>query len=859
MATRVASRTLSSRKTKSLAYTNIVSANATNESSSYTRPSDWLTLPTITTADQKFVGLHAVYENSANFCTVRCTMSTGGTFSVDWGDGTSNTGLASNVYQSKSFQYTNTAFDGTLSTRGYKQTLITVTATSGNITAIYIYNRPNASGTTLAGVVNSKMTRYSTGWLDISLSLPYCTTLGFTDVSSTENRMLEQARIYKVSDSMTNYGSLFRGCRAFKSLPVLYHGTSMNNFSYMFQDCWSLDYIPPVLDFTNIGTTNNMFQSCHRLRSVTLALPKVTNADSMLNYCRGLREVNITNVGGSLTGSNKFNASSMLSYCHNLNSVTFDNIDKLQYLNSTFRDCPNLQTVRIPYTTATNLNQCDATFYNCYSLKTTPYLNTSAVFGINSMFGECYSLTSIPAYDFSNVTDAQSTFGGCRSIKEIPKCYTPLMTNANSLFTGCYNLRKDPEWDYSSVTSGDNMFSQSKNLRTVTVNMPQNRNFNSMFSGCHSLLSVNLTTGRGTAQYMTSTFNSCHALTTEGFNWTYTGTTLKTYTGNIYVQDPTVRGDDQSGWITTDTPYYNIRGQTITISGTSLTDGGFDGDGNVTGTYNGVIPGYTSPTTYYIIETDEWTNIRLSLTRGGAPVSGFSNPTGQPTGGLTFKLDGLQLQDMDSTFQYNYGIHTTPTFPSELTAANALRRVDGMFYECWGIKTVPDNFINTINCIYLGSLFRHCYSLEKGPALNASSATDMTYMYESCQSLQYIPTMNTPKCTNYSNFASSCYNLHKAPTMALSSVSTNNNSMFGSCYSLVDGSGITNSIVSIHFDTCNLSGPSLDAIYTNLPTVSGKNINVATNWGSVSTGSAGTYNAPHTPSIATAKGWTVTS
>jgi hypothetical protein len=182
-----------------------------------------------------------------------------------------------------------------------------------------------------------------------------------------------------------------------------------------------------------------------------------------------------------------------------------------------------------------------------------------------------------------------------------------------------------------------------------------------------------------------------------------------------------------------------------------------------------------------------------------------------------------------------------------------------MFYECWGIKTVPDNFINTINCIYLGSLFRHCYSLEKGPALDASSATDMTYMYESCQSLQYIPTMTSPKCTNYNNFASSCYNLHKAPTMALSSVSTNNNSMFGSCYSLVDGSGITNSIVSIHFDTCNLSGPSLDAIYTNLPTVSGKNINVATNWGSVSTGSAGTYNAPHTPSIATAKGWTVTS
>lgn len=849
MATRIASRTLSGRKTKSLAYTNIVSADATNESATYTRPSDWLTLPTITAADHKFVGLHAVYENSPNFCVVRCTMSSSGTYLIDWGDGTTTTS-ANNINQSHSYQYTNSVFDGTLSTRGYKQAIITVTPITGNITALFIYNRPNTTTVTLTGVSTSKLTRYSTGWLDISLALPYCTNLSFTDASSTNNRILEQARIYKVSDSLTSYGSLFRQCYQFRSLPVLYHGTGLNNFNYMFQDCWSLDQVPAVLDFTNITTTNNMFQSCYRIKNINVALPKVTNADSMFNYCRSLREVTITSCGGSLTGSSKFNASSMLSYNTALVSVTFDNIDKLQYLNSTFRDCYSLQSVRIPYSTSNNLNQCDATFYNCRNLKTTPPLNTSAVFGINNMFGECYSLTSIPAYDFSSVTEASGTFGGCRSIKEIPKCYTPLMTNANSLFTSCYNLRKDPEWDYSSVTSGDNMFSQCKSLTSVTANMPVNVNFNSMFGGCQSLLKVNLTTGRSTARYMTSTFNGCHSLPSEGLNWTFTGTSERTYSGNIYIQAAAGNRDgNQSGWITTDTWYPNVIGQTITISGTSLSNGT---------TYDGVIPGYTNPTTYYIVETDEHTQIRISATRGGTPISGFTNATGLPTGGLTFKLNGIILQDMDGTFQYNYAWHTTPTFPAELIAPNAIRRVDGMFYECYSLKIVPDNFIDVSNCTTVGSLFRHCYSLERGPALNTSRAETLDYMYESCWTIQYIPTYNTTKCTNFDNFASSCYNLHKAPTMSMSAT-TYCQSAFGSCYSLVDGSGLTDIRESISFDNCQLSGTSLNAIYTNLPTVSGKNINVTVNWGSVSTGSAGTWNAPHTPSIATAKGWTVSS
>jgi len=850
MSVKIATRSLGIRKNKSLAYSNILSSDSSNESAAWTRPADWVALPTITSSDHKFVGLHAVYENSPNFCTVRCTMSSSGTFLIDWGDGTTTT-AANNTYQSHSFQYTNTAFNGTISTRGYKQTIITVTPITGNITALYIYNRPNASGTTLAGVSTSKLTRYSTGWLDISLALPYCTTLSFTDTSSTENRLLEQAKIYKVSDSMTSYGSLFRHCIAFRSLPVLYQGTSMVDFNYMFEYCFSLRDIPSVLDFTKITTTNQMFQWCLSLRSVTISLPKVTNADSMFCTCKRLKEANITNCGAGLTGGNRFNASSMFSTCNSLNSVTMDNANNINYLNSTFTQCWNLQTVRISYGIG-NLLQTDSTYYACYSLKNVPLLNTSNVFGMNNMHGENYAITFIPSYDTANVTDMQGTFAGCRSLTEAPVLTnTGKVTNMNSIFSTCWTLRKDPGYDYSSVTSADSMFRDCRNLRSLTLNFPKNQNFNNGCNSCYNLLSVTMTTGKATMRYFTSAFSSCHSLPNENFKWTFTtGTTAQTYTGNIYIQDPTGRGDDQSGWIYADTPIWNIRGMTITISGTSLTDGV---------NYDGVISGYTSPTTYYIIDTDEWTQIRLSTTKGGPPAPGFSNPTGLPTGGLTFVLEGLNIQDMDSMFQYCHSFRTPPIFPPEITSPNAIRRVDGMFYECMSINTATDYFINTANMWYLGSIFRHCYSLERAPALLCDSALDMSYMYESCYALQYIPTYTATNVTSYNNFASSCYNLHKAPTMSLSTVSTNNGAMFGSCYSLVDGSGITNSYASINFDNGNLSGTSLNAIYTNLPTTSGKNINVTNNWGSVSSGSAGSWNAPHTPSIATAKGWTVSS
>ena len=67
---------------------------AAKQEGDWVRPSDWLPLPSVSDSEQKFVGLHAIFED-ANFVALRCQAA----YTVDWGDGvvenfTSNTMLA---------------------------------------------------------------------------------------------------------------------------------------------------------------------------------------------------------------------------------------------------------------------------------------------------------------------------------------------------------------------------------------------------------------------------------------------------------------------------------------------------------------------------------------------------------------------------------------------------------------------------------------------------------------------------------------------------------------------------------------------------------------------------------------------
>ena len=101
----------------------------------------------------------------------------------------------------------------------------------------------------------------------------------------------------------------------------------------------------------------------------------------------------------------------------------------------------------------------------------------------------------------------------------------------------------------------------------------------------------------------------------------------------------------------------------------------------------------------------------------------------------------------------------------------------------------------------------------------------MNYMFSGCLSLQNVPALITTAVTSSTNFGS----------------------MFSSCSSLARIEAkdfrFTFSVAS-----CKLSAAALNEIYTNLPTVTGQTITVTGNYGTTG----------DDPTIATAKGWTVT-
>ena len=122
-------------------------------------------------------------------------------------------------------------------------------------------------------------------------------------------------------------------------------------------------------------------------------------------------------------------------------------------------------------------------------------------------------------------------------------------------------------------------------------------------------------------------------------------------------------------------------------------------------------------------------------------------------------------------------------------------------------------------------MFSGCYSLPSIPLLNTALGTHFASMFNSCSSLSWLPAINVGAATSSSSYTS----------------------MFASCYSLekIDASGFK---YTFSVSSCKLSAAALDALYTNLATVSGQTITVSSNWGTTS----------DTPSIATNKGWTVT-
>ena len=261
------------------------------------RPADWLPVPVPSASDQRFVGLAAVFNNGANFITVR----SGVAFKVDWGDGAGWVNYAANTTAEKNLAWSDYS-SGTLTSRGYRQALVTVEAQSGNLTSLDLQQRHSSVPRAVA-----------TAWLDVAVSLPSGTlTFGGWNVYQSN---VERVTIVGVAN--TNFTAMFQYCYSLQSVPLL-NTTNGTNFTAMFQECSSLQSVP-LFNTANGTGFANMFNGCPSLQSVpALNTANGTNFSSMFYNCFSLQSA------PALNTANGTNFASMFQYCYSLQSAALN-------------------------------------------------------------------------------------------------------------------------------------------------------------------------------------------------------------------------------------------------------------------------------------------------------------------------------------------------------------------------------------------------------------------------------------------------------------------------------------------------------------------------------------------------------
>jgi hypothetical protein len=314
------------------------------------RPSDWPAMPA--TATNTIHLLVAVHDHASNVTGVRVSVSSG-TWSVDWGDGTTTSGITSNTTAEHTYDYS----DGDLpavTTRGYKVAVVTITTSGGNI---LVLNTSLAA----AGLVTPLP------WLEMQINAPAATTFNTfggarlcehirfaaigTVTSVSFDGMAALARIDEPGTLFSNVTSLvnvFRSCFALRRLDLSGLGTAITSIQNAFQNCVSLTELTFPSGTLGSSLTNiaSAFSGCSRLASVTLpsgAFSHVTNAGGAFSSCVALMRLSFPSGALVATTSlnNAFGGCSAMRYVEFASALT-----AVTDVASIFNGCSVLQHIK---------------------------------------------------------------------------------------------------------------------------------------------------------------------------------------------------------------------------------------------------------------------------------------------------------------------------------------------------------------------------------------------------------------------------------------------------------------------------------------------------------------------------------
>lgn len=184
----------------------------------YVRPADWLTLTIPTGSEEKFVGLFGVHDHDSNYLA----MSFSGAYTVDWGDGSAPEDYSSGATAEHKYDWDDLS-PSTLTSRGYRQAIVTVTPQSGQqLTVINLQKMHSRSNLTYG---------YTPLWLDVAINGPNLTSI-YIGGGAVNLSALEVCTIGNVG-TLTSCSYMFGHCYSLSSVS-LFDTSSATSMQSMF-------------------------------------------------------------------------------------------------------------------------------------------------------------------------------------------------------------------------------------------------------------------------------------------------------------------------------------------------------------------------------------------------------------------------------------------------------------------------------------------------------------------------------------------------------------------------------------------------------------------------------------------------
>lgn len=646
------------------------------------------------------------------------TLSSGGSITVDWGDGSEIE-----------------VFDSRRGTHLYKAPGLYTISITGEAKSLEFSDGDNFAPE-LKNII-------SWGKLGLTNAADMC--LGCNNLESIPN---------DVAGSFANIKSFvgaFSCCESLREIPegLFRYATLAKNFEDCFSHSGSISAIP-----------EGLFANCPAAEDFSYTFYGTGSGYIITNLTLGnLEELQTIVAPGRLTSipANLFAAcpnAKQLDYTFGATAIKevpeslFANLTNATIFTGAFSACVNLTTVPKDFLSkATSATDIKYLFAGCTSLKELPvgmFTNNSTVTNLEYIF-YCTGVEKLSAGLFEGLTAVKTlgaVFQDCVALKEVEEGVFDGLTAAKSFkycFSGCTSLKEIPEglfrglsaaYEFKSTFEDSALESIPEGLFADARNY-SSADFSYMLAGCRSLKTV-----------PAGLFDTFTAVTSPGFKYAFAGSAIESLPAGLFAKNTAV---------------------------TQGFENTFNGCDCLTTIESGIFPESSSVSTLaYTFEgctaleslpEGLFDPLAASKTKFTATFKGCTSLKTLPEG--LFAQNSLATQFSD-TFS---GCSSLESLPADLLGSKEkATSVKGMFKDCSSLKTIPAELFALAPAITsFESTFSGCGSLTELPAElfaaigTKSSSITFAECFRGCSSLVSLPAalFDTVRRINYID---SCFN-----------------------------------------------------------------------------------------------------